>query len=77
MIVVEHDRDIMLAADYVIDLGPKAGRKGGEVVFAGTPSQMLKGNTMTARFLNGEEKIEVPLKEMVKQSESLVPVETI
>lgn len=62
VIVVEHDRDIMLAADYVIDLGPKAGRKGGEVVFAGTPGQMLKGNTMTARFLNGEEKIEVPAK---------------
>ncbi len=60
VIVVEHDRDIMLAADYVIDLGPKAGRKGGEVVFAGTPDEMLKGNTMTARFLNGEEKIEVP-----------------
>ena len=62
VIVVEHDRDIMLAADYVIDLGPKAGRKGGEVVFAGTPEQMLKGNTMTARFLNGEEKIEIPAK---------------
>ncbi len=60
VIVVEHDRDIMLAADYVIDLGPKAGRKGGEIVFSGTPEQMLKGNTMTARFLNGEEKIEVP-----------------
>ena len=60
VIVVEHDRDIMLASDYIIDLGPKAGRKGGEVVFAGTPAQMLKGNTMTARFLNGEEKIEVP-----------------
>ena len=62
VIVVEHDRDIMLAADYIIDLGPKAGRKGGEVVFAGTPQQMLEGNTMTARFLNGEEKIEVPQK---------------
>ena len=62
VIVVEHDRDIMLVADYVIDLGPKAGRKGGEIVFAGTPGQMLKGNTMTARFLNGEEKIEIPAK---------------
>ena len=60
VIVVEHDRDIMLASDYIIDLGPKAGRKGGEVVFAGTPSDMLKGDTMTARFLNGKEKIEVP-----------------
>ena len=62
VIVVEHDRDIMLAADYVIDLGPKAGRKGGEVVFAGTPEQMLKCDTMTSRFLNGEERIEVPGK---------------
>ena len=60
VIVVEHDRDIMLAADYLIDLGPKAGRKGGEIVFAGTPADMLKGETMTARFLNGEEKIEIP-----------------
>lgn len=60
VIVVEHDRDIMLASDYLIDLGPKAGRKGGEVVFAGTPEEMLKGNTMTARYLNGLEKIEVP-----------------
>ena len=60
VIVVEHDRDIMLASDYIIDLGPKAGRKGGEVVFAGTPEDMLKGDTMTARFLNGQEKIEVP-----------------
>lgn len=62
VIVVEHDRDIMFAADYVIDLGPKAGRKGGEIVFAGTPSEMLKGNTMTARYLNGEEKIEIPVE---------------
>ena len=60
VIVVEHDRDIMLASDYIIDLGPKAGRKGGEVVFAGTPEDMLKGDTMTARFLNGKEKIEIP-----------------
>ena len=60
VIVVEHDRDIMLAADHVIDLGPKAGRKGGEIVFSGTPQQMLQGNTMTARYLNGEERIEIP-----------------
>ena len=62
VIVVEHDRDIMLASDYIIDLGPKAGRKGGEVVFAGTPVRMLEDNTMTARYLNGEEKIEIPKK---------------
>lgn len=71
VIVVEHDRDIMLAADYVIDLGPKAGRKGGEVVFAGTPAQMLKGDTMTARFLNGEERIEVPRKRREGSGESI------
>ena len=62
VIVVEHDRDIMLAADYVIDLGPQAGRKGGNVVFSGTPAQMLKCETMTARFLEGKERIEVPVK---------------
>ncbi len=60
VIVVEHDRDIMLASDYIIDLGPKAGRKGGNVVFAGKPADMLKNDTMTSRFLNGQEKIEIP-----------------
>lgn len=60
VIVVEHDKEMMLAADYVIDLGPRAGRHGGEVVFAGTPAEMLKSQTMTAAFLNGREKIEVP-----------------
>ncbi|MEA4935069.1 MAG: excinuclease ABC subunit UvrA [Paludibacter sp.] len=60
VIVVEHDKEMMLAADYIIDLGPRAGRHGGEVVFAGTPAEMLKSETMTAAFLNGKEKIEVP-----------------
>ena len=54
VIVVEHDRDMMLAADYIVDIGPRAGRKGGEVVFQGTPSELLKSNTMTAKYLNGE-----------------------
>ena len=71
VIVVEHDRDIMLAADYLIDLGPKAGRKGGEIVFAGTPEQMLKGDTMTARFLNGVEKIEIPAKRREGNGQSI------
>ena len=71
VIVVEHDRDIMLASDYIIDLGPKAGRKGGEVVFAGTPEEMLKGDTMTARFLNGLEKIEVPAVRRLGNGESI------
>ncbi len=60
IIVVEHDRDIMLEADYVIDIGPGAGRKGGNVVFAGTPDEMLKSSTLTAQYLNGERKIELP-----------------
>lgn len=59
VIVVEHDRDMMLAADYIIDIGPKAGEKGGEVVFQGTPAELLKTNTITARWLKGEEKIEL------------------
>ena len=53
VIVVEHDRDMMLNADYIVDIGPKAGRKGGEVVFQGTPADMLKANTLTAQYLNG------------------------
>ena len=60
VIVVEHDKDMMMAADYIIDIGPKAGRKGGEVVYQGTPQNMLKGNTITANYLNGQMKIEVP-----------------
>ena len=62
VIVVEHDKDMMLAADYVVDIGPKAGRKGGEVVFQGTPKDMLKSSTITASYLNGKERIEIPEK---------------
>ena len=51
VIVVEHDRDMMLAADYIVDIGPRAGRKGGEVVFQGTPEEMMKTNTLTAQYL--------------------------
>ena len=53
VIVVEHDRDMMLAADWIIDIGPRAGRKGGEVVFQGTPEELLKSDTLTAKYLNG------------------------
>ena len=60
VIVVEHDKDMMLAADYVIDMGPKAGRLGGEVVFAGTPQQMLQTHTLTSQYLNGERTIQIP-----------------
>ena len=59
IIVVEHDKDMMLNADYIVDIGPKAGRLGGEVVFQGTPQQMVKSHTMTARYLNGELKMPV------------------
>lgn len=62
VIVVEHDKDMMLAADYIIDIGPKAGRKGGEVVFQGTPQQMLQQHTITADYLNGKQAIEIPAK---------------
>lgn len=62
VIVVEHDKDMMLAADYVVDIGPKAGRKGGEVVFQGTPRQMLAKDTITSGYLNGKYAIEVPQK---------------
>ena len=60
VVVVEHDKDMMLASDYVIDMGPKAGRMGGEVVFEGTPQEMLQKETLTSKYLNGQLKIEVP-----------------
>ncbi len=58
--VVEHDKDMMLAADWIVDIGPKAGMQGGEVVFQGTPQKMLKTQTITAQYLNGKTEIEVP-----------------
>nr|WP_041620762.1 excinuclease ABC subunit UvrA [Paludibacter propionicigenes] len=60
VIVVEHDKDMMMAADYVVDLGPHAGRLGGEVVFAGTPTEMLQADTLTSAYLNGKKQIEIP-----------------
>jgi excinuclease ABC subunit A len=62
VIVVEHDKDMMLAADYIVDLGPRAGRLGGELVFAGTPEEMLQANTLTSEYLNGTKSIELPEK---------------
>lgn len=62
VIVVEHDEDMMRAADWIIDIGPEAGRKGGEVVFQGTPEEMLKKHTITADYLNGERQIKIPEK---------------
>jgi excinuclease ABC subunit A len=61
VIVVEHDKDMMLSADYIVDIGPKAGRKGGEVVFQGTPQEMLRHDTITAGYLNNTLRIETPL----------------
>ena len=60
VIVVEHDKDMMLESDYIVDLGPRAGRLGGEVVFAGTPQKMLEADTMTSSFLNGKTTIDIP-----------------
>lgn len=60
VVVVEHDKDMMLAADYIVDMGPRAGRLGGEVVYQGTPKEMLHRNTMTADYLNGQRAIEIP-----------------
>lgn len=60
VIVVEHDEDIMLAADEVIDIGPEAGTRGGEVVAHGPMSEIVKSSTLTAGYLNGSERIEVP-----------------
>ena len=71
VIVVEHDKDMMLAADYVIDMGPKAGRLGGDVVFAGTPREMLRTHTLTSQYLNGERAIEVPAKRREGNGHSL------
>jgi len=62
VVVVEHDKEMMMCADYVVDMGPKAGRLGGEVVFAGTPEEMLKSDTMTSAYLNGRTEIETPAK---------------
>ncbi|MDR0427295.1 MAG: excinuclease ABC subunit UvrA [Dysgonamonadaceae bacterium] len=72
VIVVEHDKDMMLNADYIVDLGPGAGRKGGEVVFAGTPREMLSTNTLTSNYLNGTETIPIPAKRRKGTGEEIV-----
>ena len=71
VVVVEHDKDIMLNSDYIVDLGPKAGRKGGNVVFQGTPADMLRSETMTAQYLNGHQNIEVPLERRAGNGKSI------
>ena len=71
ILVVEHDKDMMLQADYVIDIGPLAGRKGGNVVFAGTPQQLMEQHTLTADYLNGTRAIEVPASRRSGRGKSL------
>ena len=72
VIVVEHDEDMMRNADYIVDIGPRAGRKGGEVVFQGTPEEMLKTDTITAQYLNGQQKIAIPEKRREGNGKSLI-----
>ena len=72
VIVVEHDEDMMREADYIVDISPKAGRKGGEVVFQGTPKEMLKTETLTAQYLNGMLQIAIPEKRRDGNGKSLI-----
>ena len=72
VIVVEHDKDMMLSADYIIDLGPKAGRLGGKVVYQGTPQEMMQTHTLTSQYLNGEKRIEVPQQRRPGNGKKLV-----
>ena len=72
VIVVEHDEDMMRCADWIVDIGPRAGRKGGEVVFQGTPQEMLLTDTITAQYLNGQQQIVVPTRRRKGNGKSLV-----
>ncbi len=72
VVVVEHDKDMMLASDYIVDMGPFAGRKGGEVVFEGLPSEMLKKNTLTSNYLNGKLEIAIPEKRKKGNGKKLI-----
>jgi excinuclease ABC subunit A len=71
VIVVEHDKDMIERADYVIDIGPKAGRFGGQIISKGTPKELLEENTITAQYLNGKMKIEVPKKRRAGNGKSI------
>ena len=72
VIVVEHDEDMMRSADWIVDIGPRAGRKGGEVVFQGTPQEMLQTDTITAQYLNGQQKIDIPKQRRKGNGNSLI-----
>ena len=72
VIVVEHDEDMMRSADWIVDIGPRAGRKGGEVVFQGTPQEMLLTDSVTAQYLNGTRSIQIPGSRRKGNGKSLV-----
>ena len=72
ILVVEHDKDIMLAADYLVDIGPKAGKHGGQIVAAGTPQEVLLSNSDTAQYLNGQKKIAVPAQRRTGNGHTIV-----
>ncbi len=72
VIVVEHDKDMMLASDYIVDIGPKAGRKGGEVVFQGTIDKMLEQSTITSEYLNGQRHIPIPAERRKGNGKTLI-----
>ncbi len=72
VVVVEHDKDMMLNADYIVDLGPRAGRKGGRVVFSGTPDEMQQADTLTADYITGKQQIEVPKKRRKGSGKNIV-----
>jgi excinuclease ABC subunit A len=72
ILVVEHDKDIMLAADYLVDIGPKAGKHGGKIVAAGTPQEVLLSNSDTAQYLNGQKKIAVPAQRRTGNGHTIV-----
>ena len=72
ILVVEHDKDIMLAADYLVDIGPKAGKHGGQIVAAGTPQEVLLSNSDTAQYLNGQKKIAIPTQRRTGNGHTIV-----
>ena len=72
VLVVEHDKDIMLAADYLVDIGPRAGKYGGNIVAEGTPAEVLASNSDTAQYLNGQKSISVPAERRVGNGKELI-----
>ena len=71
VLVVEHDKDIMLASDYLVDIGPKAGKFGGNIVAAGTPKEVIKSGSETAQYLSGKKKIEIPKERRIGNGKTI------